>query len=189
MNPYTQWITLLWMIFSGATMGLVYDSYRVLFNQFRFPRWTIHLMDLIYWCGMAIFVFRMLYISNQGQLRFYAFVGLFLGVWGYFLILSVTTQRFVVILIKIVQYVLLLLKRLLIVFIWIPVRTLYRIVVSLLTIIWKLFTFILGVLLRCLYPFWKLLRWMTLPAISRLTIPEWMKKSKRICVDLWNRWT
>ncbi|AOZ92808.1 spore cortex biosynthesis protein YabQ [Paenibacillus crassostreae] len=189
MNPYAQWITLLWMLFSGTTMGLAYDSYRVLSNQFRFPKWTIHLMDFIYWCAMAIFVFRMLYISNQGELRFYAFVGLFLGIWSYFLILSVTTQRFVVMLIKVVQYVLYLLKRLLIVLVWIPIRSLYRMVVGLLGIIWSIVMFILGIVLRCLYPFWKLLKWATLPTLSRLGVPDRIKKWTRICVDLWNRWT
>ncbi|OAB33569.1 spore cortex biosynthesis protein YabQ [Paenibacillus macquariensis subsp. defensor] len=188
MSPYVQWITLFWMIFSGAAMGLAYDSYRVLSNQFHFPKWTIHVLDLMYWCGMAFFIFRMLYISNQGQLRFYAFVGLFIGVWGYFLILSVTTQRFVVMLIKVVQYVLYLLKRLFIVVIWLPIRTLYRLIVSILGIMWTLITFIFGVVLRCLHPFWRLLKWMLHPLTTKLRIPERIKRVKQICMKLWDRW-
>lgn len=180
MNPYAQWITLLWMLFSGAMMGLAYDSYRVLSSQFRFPKWTIHLMDLIYWCGMAVFVFRMLYISNQGELRFYAFLGLFLGVWSYFLILSVTTQRFVVMLIKVIQFVLYTLQRLIIVLVWIPIRIIYRIVIRILLMIWVVLMFVLGIVLRCLYPFWRLLKWAALPTITRLNNQRWMKKVKRV---------
>ncbi|WP_438348301.1 spore cortex biosynthesis protein YabQ [Paenibacillus sp. FA6] len=189
MNPYAQWITMFWMLFSGAMMGLAYDSYRVLSNQFRFPKWIIHVLDIIYWCGMAVFVFRMLHISNQGELRFYAFIGLFLGIWSYFLILSVTTQRFVVMLIKVIQFVLYTLQRLIIVLVWIPIRTIYRIVVTILRVIGTLLMFILGILLRCLYPFWRLLKWVALPVISRLNNQPWMKKVKGICVKLWSRWS
>ncbi|AJS60744.1 spore cortex biosynthesis protein YabQ [Paenibacillus sp. IHBB 10380] len=187
MNPYVQWVTLFWMLFSGAAMGLAYDSYRVLSGQFHFPKWCLHILDLLYWCGTAVFVFRMLYISNQGELRFYAFVGLFLGVWLYFLILSVTTQRFVVMLIKIVQYVLYLLKRLFMIFIWIPLRTMYRILIRLLSAAGALLMLIAGIILRCLLPFWKLLKWMLMPITSRIKMPQWPQKLVNSCIELWKR--
>ncbi|MHA0857620.1 spore cortex biosynthesis protein YabQ [Paenibacillus sp. CMAA1364] len=189
MNPHAQWITLLWMLFSGASMGLVYDSYRVLSIQFRCPKWTIHLMDFMYWCGMAIFIFRMLYISNQGELRFYVFIGLFLGVWCYFLILSVTTQRFVVMLIKVIQFVLRVIERLIMVTLWIPVRTLYRLVVAVIRVIWTVCVFIMGIVWRCLYPLWYVLKWISRPVLSKLDNQPWMKKIKRASVNLWNRWS
>lgn len=70
-----QWITLTWMVLSGVVMGVAYDSYRVLSGQLRFPRWSIHTLDLLYWVASALFVFRMLYAGNHGQLRFYVFWG------------------------------------------------------------------------------------------------------------------
>ncbi|WP_429374276.1 spore cortex biosynthesis protein YabQ [Paenibacillus sp. DS2015] len=168
-------------------MGLAYDSYRVLSGQLHFPKWSLHIIDFLYWCGASIFVFRMLYISNQGQLRFYAFVGLFLGVWLYFLILSVTTQRFVVMLIKIVQYVLYLLKRLFMIFIWIPLRTMYRILIWILSATGTLLMFIVHIILRCLLPFWRLSKWMVSPLTSRFKIPSWLQKLVNSCIELWKR--
>ncbi|MFD1902972.1 spore cortex biosynthesis protein YabQ [Paenibacillus rhizoplanae] len=58
------------MILAGIAMGLAYDSYRVLSQKLRFPRWLNALLDLLYWIGAALLVFRMLYAGNQGQLRF-----------------------------------------------------------------------------------------------------------------------
>ena len=47
----------------------------VLSGQLRFPRWSMHTLDLLYWVASALFVFRMLYAGNHGQLRFYVFWG------------------------------------------------------------------------------------------------------------------
>lgn len=84
-------------------LGIAFDSYRVVSGQLRFPRWSVHALDLLYWVAASLFVFRMLYHSNQGELRFYVFLGLFIGVWIYFLFLSVITARFVVMLMRIVK--------------------------------------------------------------------------------------
>lgn len=188
MSPHIQWITLLWMLFSGAAMGLAYDSYRVLSGQLHFPRWTLHVMDLLYWCGAALFVFRVLYVSNYGQLRFYVFVGLFLGVWLYFLFLSVTTQRFVVMLIKVVRYMIDMLKRLFRLVVWSPIRLLLRLLKGLAVMLGSLLMFILHVVLKILLPFWKLTKWMFRPITSRLRMPKWLDKLVEAAAVLWNKW-
>ncbi len=188
MSPHIQWITLLWMLFSGAAMGLAYDSYRVLSGQLHFPRWTLHVMDLLYWCGAALFVFRVLYVSNYGQLRFYVFVGLFLGVWLYFLFLSVTTQRFVVMLIKVVRYMIDMLKRLFRLMVWSPIRLLLRLLKGLAVMLGSLLMFILHVVLKILLPFWKLTKWMFRPITSRLRMPKWLDKLVEAAAVLWNKW-
>lgn len=169
-------------------MGLAYDSYRVLSGQLHFPRWTLHVMDLLYWCGAALFVFRVLYVSNYGQLRFYVFVGLFLGVWLYFLFLSVTTQRFVVMLIKVVRYMIDMLKRLFRLMVWSPIRLLLRLLKGLAVMLGSLLMFILHVVLKILLPFWKLTKWMFRPITSRLRMPKWLHKLVEAAAVLWNKW-
>ncbi|MFU1796711.1 spore cortex biosynthesis protein YabQ [Paenibacillus azoreducens] len=188
MSPQIQWMTLLWMLFSGTALGLAYDSYRVLSGQLRFPRWTLHVLDLFYWCGAAIFVFRMLYVNNYGQLRFYVFVGLFIGVWLYFLFLSVTTQRFVVMLIKVVRYIIDLLKRLFRLTVWTPVRLLLKLLKGLAVILGSLLMFVLHVVLKMLLPFWKLAKWLFRPITSRLSKLSWVDKLYRSAVLLWKKW-
>ncbi len=169
-------------------MGLAYDSYRVLSVQLHFPRWTLHVLDLFYWCGAALFVFRMLYVSNYGQLRFYVFVGLFLGVWLYFLFLSVTTQRFVVMLIKVVRYFIDVLIRLFRLMVWTPIRLLLKLLKGLAIMLGSLLMFVFHVVLKILLPFWKLTKWMLKPITSRLRMPKWLDKLVHSAVVLWEKW-
>jgi spore cortex biosynthesis protein YabQ len=181
MNPAVQWITLFYMILAGIAMGLAYDSYRVLSLKLSFPQWLNALLDLLYWIAAALFVFRMLYAGNQGQLRFYVFLGLFLGVWIYFLIFSVTVRRFVVMLIQSVQYTCRLLWRCIGVVIGWPLLWLWRLVKGTLLLLGRILLFILKLLLRLTKPIWVLpVRWIS-PHISRfyhsarmVRITEWI---------------
>lgn len=162
MNPTVQWVTLLYMILAGGAMGVAYDSYRVLSLKFRFPKWLNAMLDLLYWIWAALLVFRMLYAGNQGQLRFYVFLGLFLGVWIYFLTFSVTFRKFVVMLIHSVQYMCRLLWRMVDILIGKPLRLLWRLIVGLLVGLWRILLFILKILLRLTKPIWVLpIRWIT----------------------------
>ncbi|MDO7908582.1 spore cortex biosynthesis protein YabQ [Paenibacillus sp. JX-17] len=188
MNFYVQWVTLLWMLFSGAMMGVAFDSYRVLSGRLQFPKWSIHALDILYWSASAVFVFRMLYASNHGQLRFYVFLGLFLGVWLYFWILSVTTQRFVVMLIEGARQLWLLCRRIFHLLILMPLKGLYRILRLFLGLVWVITLFIAKLLLQLLLPFWKLLRWIVRPLFAWWVTPQWLSRFGRSMVAVWKRW-
>ncbi|OMD35835.1 MULTISPECIES: spore cortex biosynthesis protein YabQ [Paenibacillus] len=176
MNPAVQWVTLFYMIMAGLAMGLAYDSYRVLSLKFNFPKWLNAMLDLLYWLWAALLVFRMLYAGNQGQLRFYVFLGLFLGVWIYFLIFSVTVRRFVLMLIQSVQYMFRLLWRLVEILIGTPLRWLWRFILGLLKLTGRILWFILKLLLRLTKPIWVLpVRWIS-PRLSRLAQSAWIVK-------------
>ncbi|KUP20920.1 spore cortex biosynthesis protein YabQ [Paenibacillus sp. DMB5] len=177
MNPAVQWMTLIYMILAGTAMGLTYDSYRVLSLKLSFPKWLNALLDLLYWIWAALLVFRMLYAGNQGQLRFYVFLGLFLGVWIYFLIFSVTVRRFVVMLIQSVQYTCRLLWRTLEILIGVPLRWLWRLCRGMLLLLGRILLFILKLLLRLTKPIWVLpVRWIS-PYVSRIYQSAWFKRS------------
>lgn len=188
MNPYLQWITLWWMACSGAALGLAYDSYRVLAGQLRFPKWSQHVLDLMYWIAAAFFVFRMLYASNHGQLRFYVFVGLFIGVWIYFLLWSVITKRFVVMLIQAIKGLLSFLAKLFRILVWSPVMAVIKLLKGLARLLWKLALFLIRLALRCLLPFWRLLKWMASPVTSRLRMPGWMRRIGGQAIKTWKHW-
>jgi spore cortex biosynthesis protein YabQ len=181
MNPATQWMTLFYMLLAGAAMGLAYDSYRVLSLKLSFPKWLNALLDLLYWIWAALLVFRMLYAGNQGQLRFYVFLGLFLGVWIYFLIFSVTVRRFVVMLIQSVQYTCRLLWRVVGIVIGWPLLQLWRLLKGTLLLLGRILLYILKLLLRLTKPIWVFpVRWVS-PYLSRFyhsarmeRITEWI---------------
>lgn len=187
MNPAIQWITLLYMMLVSTAMGLAYDSYRVLSLKLSFPKWLNALLDLLYWMWAALLVFRMLYAGNQGQLRFYVFLGLFLGVWIYFLLFSVTVRHFVVMLIQSIQYTCRLLWRAVEIVIGMPLRWLWRLLRGTLLLLCRILLFILKLLLRLTKPIWVLpVRWIS-PSLSRLYHSAWMVRLSEWLTAWWKR--
>ncbi|MBW5449029.1 spore cortex biosynthesis protein YabQ [Cohnella sp. CFH 77786] len=88
MNAASQWTTIGWMVLCGASMGFVFDLYRVIAYRFRIPRWLLPVMDVVYWAAATLGVFGVLLRHNHGEVRLYVFLGLGIGVTGYFGLLS-----------------------------------------------------------------------------------------------------
>ncbi|TJY38558.1 spore cortex biosynthesis protein YabQ [Cohnella pontilimi] len=88
MNAASQWTTIGWMIVCGVAMGTVFDFYRVAARRFRIPRWLLPVLDLAFWSAATIGVFSVLLDSNHGEVRMYVFLGLGIGVTGYFGLIS-----------------------------------------------------------------------------------------------------
>lgn len=188
MNPELQWLTLGWMLLSGGIMGIVYDSYRVLSGQLRFPRWSIHILDLMYWLIAALFIFRTLYTVNHGDLRFYVFLGLFIGVWIYFLVLSVTIQKFVVMLIGIVKRLVYGIYRILNVLFVLPIKGIIRVLRILFGFIMAAFIFIIRMLYQLIRPILKLLYLPLRPLLSRWKTPMWLQRVWVRIKEWWTYW-
>lgn len=182
MNLQTQWMTLVWMLASGTLMGVAFDSYRVVSGQLRFSRWSVHLLDLLYWIASALFVFQMLYHVNQGELRFYVFLGLFLGVWIHFLFLSVLIERFVVNLIRIVQRIYSFFVKLIYMTLFTPIKWLWKGFRLLLGFIWILVVFLGRV---TLFPIWRLLAWAFRPILNRLHILDRLRRAREFVMKIW----
>src|SRR5690606_2733425 len=62
------------------------------------------LLDLAYWIVSAVLVFRMLYVSNSGEVRAYVFIGLAIGALLYYWLLSEYTTALTRWLIKAVKW-------------------------------------------------------------------------------------
>jgi len=87
-NPDVQFLTMAAMIGCGAALGLLFDGYRVVWAELRLPRRWFPPFDLLYWVLAAPAVFRVLYLVNGGEIRFYVFLSLLLGVSAYFALLG-----------------------------------------------------------------------------------------------------
>ncbi len=72
----------------GLFMGLVFDVYRVSRNYIKLPKFIYHIIDLLIWLILALVVFAFLLISNWGELRFYIFISLTIGIGIYFVLFS-----------------------------------------------------------------------------------------------------
>ncbi|MCG7410764.1 spore cortex biosynthesis protein YabQ [Paenibacillus sp. ACRRX] len=165
---YSQWMTVLLMLLSGLTMGVAYDSYRVVAGQLHFPRWTLPCIDIIYWLAATWFVFQMLVKGNQGELRFYVFLGLALGAWLYYILLSkltVTIVNGIVIAVK--SVVKFLLKTLYFVLI-LPLKTIGLFLLAILRFLGTVAIFLGKVVLKCSQPLWWLVKWVFSPIVMPL---------------------
>jgi len=81
-------MTMAAMIGCGAALGFLFDGYRVAWAELKLPRRLHPPFDLLYWLLAAPVVFRTLYLVNGGELRFYVFLSLLLGVSAYFALLG-----------------------------------------------------------------------------------------------------
>ncbi len=72
------------MVLCGLLIGLAFDLYRVVSFRFRVPRWLLPALDIVYWTAATLGVFWILLLYNQGEVRLYVFLGLGIGVTGYF---------------------------------------------------------------------------------------------------------
>jgi spore cortex biosynthesis protein YabQ len=79
---------LLITVLAGLGVGLVFDMYRIFRNSIQPKNWMSILYDLIFWLVIIPLVFLMLLISNWGELRYYVFLGMGLGLFLYFQLIS-----------------------------------------------------------------------------------------------------
>lgn len=178
MSLSIQWLTLGAMLLSGVGMGVIFDGYRVVSNELRFPRWSLSILDLLYWIASALLVFKMLYASNNGEVRAYVFFGLAVGALLYYLFFSKLTMVITLWLIKAVKWC-----------IQIIISVFHLLVVKPIVIIWIILVFIVTVLyrfaigmgkfmLQLLRPLVKLVLWIISPItkpIQKWLYPYWEK--------------
>lgn len=156
-------MTLAAMVLSGQVMGVLFDTYRVAAHELRFRRWMLPVLDLAYWVFAVIFVFRMLYITNYGELRLFVFLGLLLGVSIYFTFVSSLTvlavkqvfvfiRRMFSLFLKLVQFVIIK-----------PITLLVRLFVTLGGVLGAIAIFLYKIVIQLLYPVWMVVRSITRP--------------------------
>lgn len=194
-----QWLTVAVMMASGLGMGAVFDGYRVVSNELRFPRWLLPVLDIVYWMVSAVAVFRMLYASNNGEVRAYVFLGLALGVILYYWLFSRIVITLVRWLIHAVQACIRFLLRLFNIIVIGPVLLLYKLIRLILAFGTALTVFLLKIVLQLFRPVWLLLSWLVRPLLrplGRWLAPHWRRlrivdRCRSIGLAIagqWNRW-
>ncbi|MEW9702463.1 spore cortex biosynthesis protein YabQ [Paenibacillus sp. SI8] len=176
MTLHVQFQTIFMMFLSGIALGSMFDVFRVLSGKLRLPRWTISLIDVLYWIVATILVFRMLIYSNEGQIRVFIFLGMGIGICFYFALLSIWIIRLTLLLIRIVVALYRFIRRTVELLIIKPIIGLYRLTVIILGFLLAVAIFLYKIVLQLLYPLWRLLHWMTRPVHKYFVVPEWLKK-------------
>lgn len=192
-------MTMAVMLLSGLGMGAVFDGYRVVSSELRFPKWWLPALDVLYWIASAVVVFRMLYASNNGEVRAYVFLGLAIGVILHYWLFSKAVVVIVKWIIRAVKACITFLLRLLDATIVKPILLLYKLAKVVLGFGSALTIFLLKIVIQLVRPIWLLLIWMTKPVwrpLGRWLKPYWdkLRPAARIgklaasARSLWQSW-
>ncbi|MGO4111351.1 spore cortex biosynthesis protein YabQ [Paenibacillus sp. YAF4_2] len=193
-----QFFTMGMMLLTGIGLGVIFDGYRVVSNELRFPRWSLPVLDLVYWLAASLLVFRVLYASNYGEVRAYVFIGMLIGILSYYWLLSKPVIRIVKWLIDAVRamigfsiqtFDLLIVK---------PIILLYRFIRVLIGFGTALTIFLLKIVLQLIRPFWLLFRFLLSPLTrllwrwlgphaAKLNLKERWDKITSSVIKLWRR--
>lgn len=72
----------------GATLGVVFDFFRIMRKNFKGASKMVWLQDVFLWVVSLAVVYATVFITNDGKLRWYVFVGFGAGLIIYILALS-----------------------------------------------------------------------------------------------------
>jgi len=172
---------------SGIGMGILFDGYRVVSSEFKFPRWTLSFLDMAYWIASAILVFRMLYVSNHGEVRAYVFIGLAIGALLYYWLFSSFTTALTKWLIRAIKWVFSFIIRTIQLLIIKPIIFLWMVILYILNLGSKFSIGIGKIMLQLIRPVLKLVLWLLSPItkpLSRWLEPYWNKLKERL-EQLW----
>ncbi len=78
----------------GLAIGLVFDIYQVLRQIIKPAKLMVHFTDLAIWLLISAAVFVVLLFTNWGEVRFYIFIGIGLGLVFYYRLISVVFKRY-----------------------------------------------------------------------------------------------
>ncbi|UKS26231.1 spore cortex biosynthesis protein YabQ [Paenibacillus sp. HWE-109] len=187
MTLHVQFQTIFMMVLSGIAIGAMFDVFRVLSGKLRLPRWTIPLVDMMYWIVATILVFRLLLYSNEGQVRIFIFLGMGIGVCFYFAFLTNVVVRFTLILIRIIVALYRFIAKTVEYILIKPIIGLYRLTVIILGFLLAVAIFLYRIVLQLLYPLWRMLLWMTRPVHKYFVMPVWLKKLMGNIITIYRR--
>lgn len=170
------------MLGSGFCLGVILDTYRVLKGRFQIRGWVVSLIDLLYWFVSSGLVFSLLFWSNWGELRFYIFLAIILGVFLYYQWLSQSMTRLIRACIQLVEYLIQLLMKTVQIVVIQPIlftiQLIRKLLLFLLQLIWKM-------LQISLYLFRPLL-WLVRPITKR--IEPWARPYLNKGIRVGKRW-
>lgn len=89
-------------LYGGIVIGFIYDLYRIIRCIFRPKKLATFIQDFIFWLVISVAAMMVLLFSNDGEIRFYTFLGFVVGVLLYNRFLS----KFVIsILVRMIQII------------------------------------------------------------------------------------
>ena len=80
----------LFLVFTinGIIIGLLFDIFRILRRSFKTSDIVTYLQDILFWVLTGFILLYSIFTFSNGEIRFYMFLGVFLGCLVYMLIFS-----------------------------------------------------------------------------------------------------
>lgn len=75
-------------ILNGILIGLLFDIFRILRKTFSTKDFITYIEDILFWIITGMLVLYSVFRFNNGEIRLYMFVAIFIGVISYMLLLS-----------------------------------------------------------------------------------------------------
>lgn len=75
-------------IINGILIGIIFDIFRVFRRTFKTTDIITYIEDTIFWIIAGLLTLYFIFCFNNGEIRFYIFLGIFLGIVIYMLLFS-----------------------------------------------------------------------------------------------------
>lgn len=75
-------------VINGIIIGLVFDAFRILRKSFKTSDLITIIQDILFWIITGTIILYSIFVFNDGEIRFFMFVAIFLGVALYMRLLS-----------------------------------------------------------------------------------------------------
>ena len=77
-----------WSIVIGAILALIFDFFRISRRKGNTKNWVVYVEDVFYWIIVAVMIIASAFITNDGELRGYMFIGYGIGAIFYLILFS-----------------------------------------------------------------------------------------------------
>lgn len=94
-------------LYGGILIGFIYDLYRIFRRIFKPNKIATIIEDFVFWIVISIAAVAVLLFSNEGQIRFYMFLGFMIGAFLYNRVLSKFVINIMIFLLRIIKKMLL----------------------------------------------------------------------------------
>jgi spore cortex biosynthesis protein YabQ len=186
MTLSAQFLTMLAMIGMGSAFGASLDTYNRFLRRAKRKSWIVFINDFLFWSLQGLAVFYVLFVINQGELRFYIFIALLCGFAAYQSLLKQGFLRLLETLIEAIAAIFRFFVRMAHLLIYKPIQTIVMGIISLILMLGKGILALLKLALRII---WTLLKVILSPvkwiwSLFWLILP---KKIKNLVEKLYNK--
>jgi spore cortex biosynthesis protein YabQ len=196
MTLSTQFLTMISMIGMGSLFGVMFDTYQRFLDRPNRKSWIVFINDLLFWVIQALIIFYILFIVNNGELRFYIFVALLCGFAAYQSLFKGIYLKLLEFMIRSVISLYQFIRRAFQLLIYKPVVGIIQLLISVVIIlgrgIYSLVKFILKVLLFILKVVWVpivkilIILWKLLPKSIKKYVEKLYNKTAGIYMEIKN---